>query len=198
MNNEIVLVRKLPKLQRELRYIARDRAETMGISGAIEGAYYNEAMHLVELVFHELGHLVVLGKTKSVILHTRADIREGLALYSDAVCDEMEVDTSLITWVAGRKLGLWDKPDPIYHSMLGNLRDPDSIIKYQENIELFVSRYKPQNSEVVIELRSPHMPPMLYDRMVNQLIKLFVGRSKKAQRCVEELMREHEQDQARR
>lgn len=88
---------------------------------AYEGSYTSGPRALIEYLFHELGHYLATGVTleelpEDVALHV-AMLLDKMSL---ATSDSMELDASVISYLAGHRLGLWNNPRTILKSCHAN------------------------------------------------------------------------------
>lgn len=139
-------------LDHEFR-LAKRRARQLGITlralegvSAMSGAYSFRPLNLIEFCLHEAAHLVTLGHTPEEFQQLRRMsgktlselVTERFALISPEAADQLEIDTARVTFVAGRRLRLWDdSPEPIMHSTEQNLSPGGSPDREQRVKEAF-------------------------------------------------------------
>lgn len=120
--------------QTNLGVLARRRARQLGVSvrfvtgGSVTGAYYYEPLSLVEFCLHEAAHLITLGHEPSEFPKLRRhfgslteQVTERGYRLTKHVADALELDTAIITYFAGFRLGYWDDPEPIIKSCTRNM-----------------------------------------------------------------------------
>ncbi len=162
-----------------LREVMQSRSKILGFS-TLTGAYEAGPLRLIEIAMHELAHMVVMGHDRFKYRAVGSSISIAMDVMSNAVCDEMEVDASLITYLAGRKLGLWEDYTQIRDGMLTNLNHMGNYERYK-NLS-FIDRY-------IIGGK------ITYDEQVDALLAAMIGGSKKARKAINQLRRMHEPKQ---
>jgi hypothetical protein len=114
---------------------AKLRARQLGVSvgpildGSVRGSYYYKPLNLAEYCLHEASHLVTLGyrtiefpKIRRAFGHSLQDeVTSRLSDVSEEASVVLEMDTCQVTYLAGKKLQLWDDHDAIIKSGLKNL-----------------------------------------------------------------------------
>lgn len=89
------------------------------------GAYVGH-LGKIEFLLHEVAHWMTLGNdlAKKPVPRKLSDkvdrALQGMTPYSS---NALEIDTAIVTYLAGYSLGLWSDPGPIAHSCKRNLRD---------------------------------------------------------------------------
>lgn len=87
---------------------------------------YGGPLGKIEFLLHEVAHWVTLGNdlAKKAVPRKLSDkvdrALQGMTPYSS---NALEIDTAIVTYLAGYLLGLWDDPGPIALSCKRNLRD---------------------------------------------------------------------------
>jgi hypothetical protein len=140
--------------------IAKVRARVLGIkyaelaSGTFSGAYHAKPWDLTEYTMHEAAHLLTLGHTTAEFprlrLYARArtsltgEITERMQGISETVADALEIDTAVVTYLAGYALNFWDDPDPIIvgctKNLSGGINHPAGIGLVRKAFQVHPSR----------------------------------------------------------
>jgi hypothetical protein len=167
--------------QTRLFKIAERRCAQLGVDvssvldGIIVGSYYGKPLNVVEYCLHEVSHLVTFGystddfpKVKDLYNGSLTEqIGHRFNQLSKPVSDALEIDTSIVTYEAGKVLGLWNDHNKILNSCLKNLSldmlPSESRVHVQS---LFDQQAYPQNQ---YNMRA---------RQGAQVARWFVGRSK--------------------
>ncbi len=88
----------------------------------VMGAYTSRPSRQVEFLLHEVAHWTTLGHSlKKLPRRLSKQIGDRFNNMSPTVANALEIDTSMVTYLAGRLLGYWDDPGPIVSSCRRNL-----------------------------------------------------------------------------
>lgn len=121
--------------------VAKARAKVLGVkyselaSGTFSGAYHDKPWDLTEYTMHEAAHFLTLGHNTAEFPRLRryartrpsngttlvGEITERMEGISETVADALEIDTAVVTYLAGSALNFWDDPDPIIVGCAKNL-----------------------------------------------------------------------------
>lgn len=115
----------------------------------VTGAYDEKPNRRVEFLLHEVAHWLVLGNAISKVprrLSKRiGDLFDQIPVKS-ANC--LEIDTALVTYLAGYLLGLWTDPGKIAHSCAKNLKGAVKVtnagpvfVTSEDIVQAFISRW---------------------------------------------------------
>lgn len=109
----------------------------------VTGAYHTPELRCVEFLLHEVSHWVTLGreleKLPKDLTKRIADTFERLTKPS---ADSLEFDASIVTYVTGYLLGLWEDPIPIVNSCRRNLSGLRSLTDTDAKVlEIFRSKW---------------------------------------------------------
>jgi len=136
-----------------------DRAEARAISLTrkygvfqknVAGAYPFAPLRSVEFLLHEVAHWMTLGHplnklSKRLSNQIEAVFNDGITTLSS---NSLEVDTAMITYLAGWTLGFWKDPGPIVSSCRRNLKGIDSLRATDDDIyKRMVSRWTDHRDE---------------------------------------------------
>lgn len=90
----------------------------------VQGAYHYGTLKPIELLFHEVAHHLTLGGNPLKV-PTKLNKRLGEALdrIPKVSSDSLEIDASMVTFLAGYRLDLWKDLDDIILSCGRNLQD---------------------------------------------------------------------------
>jgi hypothetical protein len=107
------------------------------------GAYDTQPLRSTEFLFHELAHWIVLGHSvEKVPRGLSRKIQNLFEQIPEASSDSLEIDTALVTFLAGYMLDLWTDPGPIARSCRRNLKGPMALGEDSEVLNLFQSRLR--------------------------------------------------------
>lgn len=86
------------------------------------GAYHGAPRRHVEYLFHEVAHWITFGQDpKKVPRRLSNFVQESFRRMSPIPADSLEIDASMVTYLAGWALGYWTDPGPIVNSCRRNL-----------------------------------------------------------------------------
>jgi len=108
------------------------------------GAYDHVPRRHIEFLLHEVGHWLTLGEDMKKVPRRLSNLIgrrfEGL---SPIVSDELEIDTSMVTYLAGWALDYWTDPGPIVSSCRRNLNGLLSLRREADDAvyKMFESRW---------------------------------------------------------
>lgn len=129
--NRTALLRLAKRRSKQLQIDVQDVLD----AGSL-GAYSSTPLNLVEYCLHEAGHLITLGFHPDMfgvwVKNFCRPSETGPASFQDAMsywfdglskntADALEIDTAIVTYLAGVKLSLWTDPEPIQNSCARNL-----------------------------------------------------------------------------
>lgn len=124
-----------PAAAQKLKERALDLTRHHGVSQLdVAGAYDQAPQQQVEFLFHEVAHWLTLGRPLSRLpRRLSTTLTETIQVIPRESADSLEIDTALVTFVAGCLLGLWDDPAPIASSCRRNLQcitclGPDDVV----------------------------------------------------------------------
>lgn len=122
------------------------------------GAYSVQPLRDTEYLMHEVAHWMTLGREltklpRRLSTHTA----EAFRRIPTASQNSLELDTTLITYLAGYALGLWDDPGPIIDSCRRNLKGMISLGSSEKVANLLKTRWD--------------VDPLGYDTAARQLAK---------------------------
>jgi hypothetical protein len=116
--------------------LARRRARQLGVKvgdvarGAVTGAYHSPPLDLVEFCLHEAAHLITLGHDPSDFPKLRrmfgpltGQVSDRAERLTKRVADLLEIDTAIITYLAGVRMDYWDDPEPIIKGCIRNMSE---------------------------------------------------------------------------
>jgi hypothetical protein len=119
----------------------------------VTGAYDSQPLRSLEFLLHEVAHWVVLGqdihKVPTRLSRRVSDTFENIPAVSS---DSLEIDTSLVAFLAGYQLGLWTDPTPIVRSCRRNLRGSLALGSDEAVLECFRQRWSHVSSKSYREL----------------------------------------------
>jgi hypothetical protein len=108
----------------------------------VMGAYNTQPLRGSEFLLHETAHWIGLGNSVDSIPRRLSrkvsDIFESIPVTS---ADSLEIDASMVTFLAGYQLGLWTDPNPIVRSCRRNLRGSMAFGDDSEVLERFHQRW---------------------------------------------------------
>lgn len=108
----------------------------------VMGAYDTQPLRSTEFLFHEVAHWTVLGNPIEKIPRRLSSKVDGLFRnIPSASSDSLEIDTALVTFVAGYMLGLWTDPSPIVKCCRRNLRGPMALGEDSDVLKCFRERW---------------------------------------------------------
>jgi hypothetical protein len=101
----------------------------------VTGAYDTSPLRELEFLFHEVAHWLVLGNSHERLpRRLSAKIEARMRPIPPASSNSLEIDASMVTFLAGFKLGLWVDPRPIVRSCRRNLR---GRLAFEEDAAIF-------------------------------------------------------------
>ncbi len=113
----------------------------------VMGAYDTQPLRSLEFLFHEVSHWLTLGNPiEKVPRRLSVKIDTVLSKIPSASTDSLEIDTALVTFLAGYQLGLWIDPSPIVKSCRRNLRGIEALGQDFVVLSRFQSRYRSSGS----------------------------------------------------
>jgi len=114
------------------------------------GAYTVRPLRQVEFLLHEVSHWLTLGHNiKKVPRRLSSRIGEQFQSIGDPSANALEIDASLVTYLAGWLLGLWTDPMPIVKSCRRNLKGIISLESNRDNdvLKEFVKRWREHSND---------------------------------------------------
>lgn len=121
----------------------------------VMGAYDTQPLRSQEFLLHEVAHWLVLGHPiEKLPRRLSAKIDETFRGIPSPSSDSLEIDTALVTFLAGYQLGLWTDPGPIARSCRRNLKGPLAL---------------GDDSEVMIRFRKRWLSGSQYSNLARKL-----------------------------
>jgi len=110
---------------------------------SVTGAYDTRPLRQIEFLFHEVGHWVTLGHAIDKLPRKLSNrINEAFRNIAPRTANNLEIDASFVTYLAGYLLGLWQDCGPIAKSCVRNLNGIQAFEPSQYVVEAFELRWK--------------------------------------------------------
>ncbi len=106
------------------------------------GAYDTQPLRSLEYLLHEVAHWIVLGNSIAKLPRRLSQkINQQFTTIPRESSDSLEIDTALVTFLAGYKLGLWTDPSPIVRACRRNLKSGLALGDDSEVLARFRNRW---------------------------------------------------------
>jgi hypothetical protein len=123
----------------------------------VMGAYSFVPLRHVEYLFHEVSHWMTLGRSiKKLPRQLSKYLGEVFDEIPDLSANSLEIDTAIITYIAGYLLGFWTDPGPIVGACRRNLKglEPSFMSTDDDIYKIFESRWSTHRSNYRVKAQT--------------------------------------------